>query len=388
VRADGSISPEQLLARARSSLDRATSFRFWGGEEGIGGDQQTFSGEVVMPGRLRLTASHLGRRYSLIVVGANAFIKANPRYWLGLGVPAARVGAVAGHWVREPASAMPASVRVFASRTLAGRCMIGLTDSTASIVTHRMYDGIRTTILQVKDRHGPLTTALVRVSSDARSLPLTVSQAGPDDPPDPACGGSPLAGNVVHSAGVAFSAYGKPFRISAPAGTLTVGAVHRRLTTPGWQPEPHPGQHLSLEQRQAAQLQGVWLATGTISKSHNYSAPDERVGTSFRRLWAFRSGCVHRVCQVTMVRSTNAGRLIAGLSWSHGVWRASFQNTTICADGSQHPDSDQMILSLTGSGLTAVERQRSTDSCGPAASAVAVWHAQRELRAPGSNAST
>jgi hypothetical protein len=87
-------------------------------------------------------------------------------------------------------------------------------------------------------------------------------------------------------------------------------------------------------------------------------------GTSFRRLWVFRSGCMHRVCQVTMVRSTDAGPLIAGLSWSHGLWSASFQSTTICADGSQQPESDQMILTVTGSGLTAIEREHSTDSCG------------------------
>ena len=183
-----------------------------------------------------------------------------------------------------------------------------------------------------------------------------------------------------------FSRYNLPVHINAPVRALSLRAAHGLITTPGLEPSGRAEAKQTPEQAQAARMNGIWLATGTVTSSHRFF--DTQVGTIVHRIWRIRTSCVHAVCQATIYRTTDPGLLVAGLGWAHGHWTASFDNTSACPYGPANPISDHMTLWLTSSGLSAVEQDRTGAECGPPATSVVVWTAHQPLRPPDSKATT
>jgi hypothetical protein len=178
------------------------------------------------------------------------------------------------------------------------------------------------------------------------------------------------------------SGYNAPVHIKAPKNPLSLGEVHRRISTPGLQPAGDRSAGTTEEQRQAKELNGTWLASGTLVASHNFS---EQAGAMFRRVWVIRSGCKKGDCGLVMVRVNEHGNLVAGLSWQHGDWTARFANTVTCNGGPVLPEADQMTLSIAGSRLTAREQVNTGPDCGTGGYEITSWSAERELAAPGSH---
>jgi hypothetical protein len=229
-------------------------------------------------------------------------------------------------------------------------------------------------------------TEIVLLSDHAPWLPRSAAQIRPGDPSNLASGDTGASAGSVQASSVYFTRYGLPVHVDAPTRAVSISVARRLITTPGLGPTGphHPAE--SPEQRQAASLDGTWLIRGTIVASHNFFGA-QQVGMTFTRIWRFTSGCSHSVCQVTIDRNTDGGPLVAGLGWANGHWTASFQNVSICADRSTHPETDRMTLWLTGDELTAIERERTGPQCQRVATSVTVWRAKRLLPAPDSNPS-
>lgn len=376
----------RLLARSELALDHVHSFHVQGAQEDLSGAVVSESVDVAIPGRLELSYVSANQRLSLRLVGAFAYVKGNARYWLSEAVPDNRVRALSGRWVQEPAADVPASVRDLASPTMLGRCMLGLSNSKVAVVKkHNVTRGPIFAFEQTADRPSA-TTAVVAASAKAPWLPFLATQYGPDDPPDSACGETAAAAASVKTISAQFSRYNLPVHINVPVRALSLRAAHVLISTPGLEPAGRAEARQTPEQAQAARMNGIWLATGTVTSSHRFF--NTQVGTIVHRIWRIRTSCVKAVCQATIYRTTDPGLLVAGLGWAHGYWTASFDNTSACPYGPTNPISDHMTLWLTGSGLSAVEQDRTGAECGPPATSVMVWTAHQPLRPADSKATT
>jgi len=367
-------------------LDHVHSFHVQAAEGDLSGALVRESADIAIPNRLELSYISGSKRLSLRLVGAFAYVKGNARYWLSEAVPDNRVRALSGRWVKEPAAAIPASVRDLASPTMLGRCMLGLSNSKVAVVKKRNVT--RGPIFAFDQTADPpsTTTALVAVSAKTPWLPFLAVQYGPDDPPDWACGETAASAASVTMISSEFSRYKLPVHINAPVRALSLRAAHGLITTPGLEPPGRAQAKQTPERTQAARMDGIWLATGTVTSSHHFL--DTQVGTTVHRIWRIHTSCINAVCQATIYRTTDPGLLVAGLGWTHGHWTASFDNTSACAYGPADPVSDHMTLWLTGSGLSAVEQDRTGAECGPPATSVVAWTAHRPLRPPDSKATT
>jgi hypothetical protein len=230
------------------------------------------------------------------------------------------------------------------------------------------------------------TTAVVAVSAKAPWLPFLAVQYGPDNPPDRACGETATTAASVKFISADFSRYNLPVHINAPVRALSLQAAHGLITTPGLEPSGRAHAKQTTEQTQAARIDGIWLAAGTVTSSRHFL--DTPVGATFHRIWRIHTSCTNTGCQATIYRTTEDGLLVAGLGWTHGHWTAIFDTTSACAYGPADPTRDHMTLWLTHSGLRAVERDRTGTECGPPATSVTVWTAHRPLGAPDSKATT
>jgi hypothetical protein len=376
-RAAAPPSASQLLARSESALDRVRTFRLLVSGGDARGVLFRMSADVALPGRFKLSFVDGADRYSLRLVGAYGYLKGNARYWVSAGVPDDRAGAVAGRWIKVPASSLPASVRYLASPTMLARCMIGLSNGTVTSRGTSQEKLGPVVILDQRARPPSSTLRTVFISARAPWLPVMASQQGPDDPPDQACGETAASATAIATATEYFSRYDLPVHVVAPPRALSLQAAQETITTRGLRPGASGNTTPNAEQSQAALLNGTWIATGKFVSVHNFFGA-EQVGTIFQRVWRFDSGCSAQVCQVTIDRSTNGGPLIAGLGWDRGHWTVTFDNTATCSDRSVHSSTDHMTLSLKGSTLTAVEHAGSGTACGSIASSVTLWTAHKE----------
>jgi hypothetical protein len=375
----------QLLARSELALGHVHSFHVQATETDSSGASVLESADIAVPNRFDVSYITGSSRLSLRLVGAVAYVKGNARYWLSQAVADNRVRALSGRWVREPAADVPASLRELASPRMLERCTLALSNSKVVVVKkHNVIHGPILAFDQTADSPST-TTALVTVSAKAPWLPILSVQYGPDDPPDRACGETAATAASVKMITAEYSRYNLPVQINAPARALSLRAAHGLIATPGLEPSGRAHAKQTTEQTQAARMDGIWLATGTVTSSHHFGT---QVGETGHRVWRIHTSCTEAGCRVTISRTTGDGLLVAGLGWTHGHWTASFDNTTACAYGPAEPLSDHMTLWLTGSSLRAVEQDRTGGECGPQGTSVFVWTAHRPLRAPDSKATT
>lgn len=375
------MAAARVLARSEAALEHVRSFHFDGGGFDAHGVAFSLSGDVV-PGQGLESSSVNGlARYSERLIGHQAYVNGNARYWTNVGVPPTRVLGVAGRWVREPVTSVPAGVRALASSNVLGHCWLSLSHTK---VMFSRYPVVKTSTgtaweLVQQERWPGTATAQLSLNAKAPWLPITITQEGSNNPPDETCGETTTSESPqdIH---FQFTGFDRPVHLATPPAPISLAAFRRQITTPGIRP-PRPSRHTSHERRQITELDGTWVMTGRFIASENFAG--EQAGTTGRRIWRISSGCRDGVCQVTLYRMTNGGLLVAGLGWTGTQWTASFDNQSTCADGSVHPTSDRMTLALVGSQLTAVEHVHSENTCGAPATSTMVWYGHRSLRPAG-----
>lgn len=385
-----SASPDgaQLLARSEAALRRVHSFYIANTATDGSGLVTASKGAFEIPNRFSIAYVHGATRYSFRLVGDHGYVKANARYWVSQGIPASRTASIAGVWIQEPAAALPLALRVLTSSRMLGRCLLGPPTSDVAVAKPPVSSGQWIT-LDEKSPAPSTTMDALTISATAPWLPILISQRGPDDPPNHACGDTPTSTAPGTSDILNIARYNQPVRITPPTHALTLGGVRRRISQAAVNPSAKGPLERTAEHRQSVGLEGTWLATGRIVSSQNFFGQGESVGTAVNRVWRIHSGCQSGVCATTLYRATDPGVLVGGLGWVGDHWAAGFDNTYTCSDGQTNPMSDQMTLSLVGSTLRAVETDRAGTECSPKRGRTVMdWTAHRTLAPAGSTATS
>lgn len=377
----------QLLARAEAALGRISTFHLHQTGLDSHGRRMSVSGDFSVPDRMNLTYTEGRASVHLRLVGREAYMKANRPYWRSQGL-ASSAGPLAGRWVRLPAASMPGLgvFEAYTRRSTIGRCLIGTNLGTVTIVGGATVDGTQAIMLSARgDTPGSAPGHFYIAATSG--LPLRAIQTGPARPggtPDRTCGETQAPTASAGPSIVDISRYDRPVQIRPPAGAIGLGALRTKLlaSTPG--SIPAAGVAASTARAQATAMTGSWLVTGRIVATHNFAGL--HAGMIYHRIWRIASTCAGGRCGVYLARTSNAGVLAAQLHWTAGHWAATFVSRSLCSDGTTAPDVAQWTLGLSGSGLTAIEHTRGGGTCGPVATEVVVWQAQRLLAAPGSAA--
>jgi hypothetical protein len=97
-----SKSPQQIVSDAADALSKVRSFHLEGSEDDKSG-HTTLNGDVVLPGRVRVTLTAAGGKADFILIDATAYLKADRTFWQANGSP--EVGAaLADKWIKLPQS--------------------------------------------------------------------------------------------------------------------------------------------------------------------------------------------------------------------------------------------------------------------------------------------
>jgi hypothetical protein len=363
-------SPAHILAQTAAALDRVHSFHLQGTGMDAGGLPVTFSGDFSIPGRLALTISENGQTFALKLVGGDAYLRANAQYWVAAGSTANAVALLADRWVKVPVASAPglAQFRALTEPSTLGRCAIESGLGTVTVGGNTVIDGVPAVVLI---DHGDLpgtSPGRLYVATSGASLPLLVTQSGPERPggaPDRACGQTQNRSSSGTSSSLIFSRYDLPLRITAPAQALDLSQLKAAAKATAPKPAPTNPLARAAESAQETEMMGSWLATGRVIESRN---SDESPGTIFDRAWRIARICVDAMCQPYITRNTNQGLLSAQLVWAGGQWAADFVSTIPRGNGEMTTDYSDWTIKVRPAGIDAVERRRTTASCGPPAS--------------------
>jgi hypothetical protein len=156
----------------------------------LNGAQLALSGDIEIPGRLRLTLQEGLERLSVVVVGQTSYVKANRAFWLAQGPRAPR--SLANRWVKLPATASGAAqfLALTNPRTV-GACLLERHLGTLSVGGTASIGGQPTVVIIDHGNAPGGQPGKLYVPVHGQRLPVRAVETGPQRPggqPDTLCG--------------------------------------------------------------------------------------------------------------------------------------------------------------------------------------------------------
>ncbi len=226
-----SQSPAQRsVASAQAALEQVHSFHI-DGTTVQSGQAAAVSGDIQIPGRMRVTVQQGASRAQITVIGPSVYLNANPAYLHAQGTPAAAVQRLANRWIELPAGSQAGIGTLLAATepTTVGHCIVGPHFGTLTVQGRGVLNGRRVTIVASKGDVPGSTPSLLYLAANGPPLPLRIVQTGPQAPggkPDPACHEtkSDLDGTTTHDV-VDFSQYNAAAPVTAPPSAVALTAL-------------------------------------------------------------------------------------------------------------------------------------------------------------------
>jgi hypothetical protein len=183
---------QEILQDMAKALGQVRSYHVAGTQKGKDGTMR-LEGDVAADGRVNLTVDQQGSKIGLIVVGRDAYFKADADFWRKTAGPsgAALAKRLANRWVKSPSGAdkdmrelvdsvNPKTLSYCATRNVGELTKNGTAD----------VDGQQAIVLVDAGSPGS-SPGKIFIAAEGRPLPLRIQQTGPDQPgggkPDPRC---------------------------------------------------------------------------------------------------------------------------------------------------------------------------------------------------------
>jgi hypothetical protein len=215
----------QILADMKVALGRVHSFHLQGTGVDLKTGTMSMTGDIALPGRIRMAISQGNQTAAFILVGRDAYLRGNAAFWAAHTGSARVVNLLANRWILVPPAVAASDFGRFLAltnrSTLAG-CLIGRhgTLTVAGMTT----DGTRPVVI-LKDQ-GDVpgdSPGLAYIATTGPPLPVRAIQTGPTrpgGPPDRACGQKSTQRDTTKSSNISLSGYDQPIQITAPPNAL------------------------------------------------------------------------------------------------------------------------------------------------------------------------
>jgi hypothetical protein len=215
----------RILADMKAALSHVHSFHL----QGAGVDSKTgpmfLTGDIVLPGRIRMAISQGDQTAGFILVGSDAYLRGNTAFWTAHTHSSRVVNLLANRWIQVPSAVAAADFGQFLAlsnrSTLAG-CLIGRHGTLT--VAGTTNDGSRPVV--ILEDHGDVpgdSPGEAYIAASGPPLPLRAIQTGPARPgghPDRACGQRSTRTDTTQSSNISLSGYNQPIQITAPPNPL------------------------------------------------------------------------------------------------------------------------------------------------------------------------
>jgi hypothetical protein len=221
-------SPQEILTAASAALGKVHSFHMSGTEKDAKGPL-SLSGDVSLPGKAKLTLRQGAGIVDFVVIGTEAYIKANNAFWQAQKGTGAVATLLADKWVKVPAASTP-GFGEFTSITdpaKIGHCLLQSHLGTVTKAGSGSVAGQSTVVLEDKGDAPGSSPGKVYIASSGPPLPLRAVQTGAKKAggtPDAMCGDTGTSSTTITS-DLTLSNYGKPVAITAPAGALDLSKL-------------------------------------------------------------------------------------------------------------------------------------------------------------------
>jgi hypothetical protein len=225
---EASKSASAILGDAAAALGKVHSFHLQGAETEKGGPV-AITGDVALPGRVRLNLRQGAGAVDVVIVGKDAFIKANSEFWKSQAGAAAVAGLLADKWVKAPPSATAEFGQFLAVTDPAtiGHCLVASHHGTISKAGTDTVAGTPVVVLEDKGDAPGSSPGKLYVAASGPPLPLRVVETGPKKPggkPDPQCKETSVRSTTTAS-DLRLSDYDKTVTIEAPKGAMDLSKL-------------------------------------------------------------------------------------------------------------------------------------------------------------------
>lgn len=222
--------PARILASVRAALGQVHSFHI-DGRTIQSGQPATISGDIQVPGRLRVTLHQTQGVAQIIVIGADVYLNANAAYYAAQGSPATVAGRIANRWVKLPPGGTSGIGTLLAATepSTIGHCVVATHLGTISVKGRGTVNGQAVIILADKGDAPGSTPGLLYVAASGPPLPLREVQTGrqaPGGTPDAVCHETQTDVSGATTANVVnLSEYNSARAVTAPAGAVDLATL-------------------------------------------------------------------------------------------------------------------------------------------------------------------
>jgi len=218
---------KEIIADASRELAALSSYHVDGTQADKDGTTR-LAGDVTADGRVKLQMRQQGSTVGLIVVGSEAYFKADAAFWRRTAGSAgdALIGRLADRWVKSPSGVdkdLKDMLNTVHPKTLS-YCIVHATGPLTKGAAEEL-DGQQAII--VLDKGGPGNAPnKIWIAASGRPLPLRTLQTGPEPPGgkrDPRCDGSDSSPSKASD--IRFSGFDKPVDIAAPKDAVDLSKL-------------------------------------------------------------------------------------------------------------------------------------------------------------------
>lgn len=230
-------SAPQILADTEAALSRVKSVHLEGTIKDKDG-KTGLSGDIVLPGRLRLTLHNGKQVIDLEIVGRASYIKANRVFWSETGAGGAVAARLTDRWVKTPSDALGEVAHFEAATDPAtiGRCFLGPHFGTITKAGTDSVNGQKVVVLaDAGDQPGSQPGRLY-ITSEGAPLPLRLTESGamkPGASPDARCREtkSDVSDTSPSSGDLRFSYHDKQVSIAPPPDAIDLSQLGTGTST-------------------------------------------------------------------------------------------------------------------------------------------------------------
>jgi hypothetical protein len=220
-------SGNEIVRSVVGALAHVRSFHLAGMQVDARSGPMTLTGDVALPGRLRIKLAHGNQVAALIAVNRTVYLIANTAYWSAHVKRAAIVSLLANRWILLPPAVSNSdfgSLLAFSSQRTFAKCFIGrhgaLTVGRVTVLAHR-----RVVILKDKGDVPGDSPGEAYIAATGPPLPLRIVQTGPEKPggtPNVACGESGGHPDTTTSSDLRLTRFNVPVRIVPPKNPIVL----------------------------------------------------------------------------------------------------------------------------------------------------------------------
>ena len=218
-------SAQQIVTDVSNSLGKVKSFHLTGSETDKDG-VTTVTGDVGLPGRLQLSLRNGDATVELVIIGNDAYVKANRAFWNKTPGAASLGALLANKWVKAPSGSTPGlgQFSALTDPSTIGYCFVQSHHGSISKSGTDTVDGKKAVVLVDKGNAPGTTPGKLYVATTGDPLPLRAMQTGPQAP-----GGTPDArchetkddvNSTTRFSDLRLSNYDAKVQIEAPPGAV------------------------------------------------------------------------------------------------------------------------------------------------------------------------